>query len=220
VDRDFWLARWQSGEIGFHRSAVHDFLPRYWPSLDVAPGATVFVPLAGKSLDMVWLAANGHCVVGVELSPLAVEAFFEEHGLAAERQAHGPFVVWSAGPFTIWCGDLFELPGAATQDVTAAYDRAALVAMPPSLQPRYAKTLSSLLPGAVPILLVSLSYPEGQMSGPPFSTPLAQVTSLFGATYALSIAETRDGLEESQNLKARGVTALDETAYVLRRKPG
>lgn len=220
MDRDFWLERWRQGEIGFHRSAVHDFLPRYWPTLGVAAGSTVLVPLAGKSLDMVWLAANGHRVIGVELSPLAVEAFFSEHGLAAERQSAGRFVVWSAGPFTIWCGDLFDLPPEATQDVAAAYDRAALVALPSSLQPRYAKTLSHLLPGAVPILLVGLSYPEGQISGPPFSTPLSQVVALFGATHDISIAETRDGLEESQNLKERGVTALEETAYILRRKPG
>jgi len=220
VTPDFWLERWRSGEIGFHRSAVHDFLPRYWPAVGAALGSTVFVPLAGKSLDMVWLAANGHRVIGVELSPLAVEAFFNEHGLEAERRAAGPFVVWSAGPFTIWCGDLFELPPEATNDAAAAYDRAALVAMPPSLQPRYAKAISRLLPGAVPVLLVGLSYPEGQISGPPFSTPLSQVAALFGATHTVAIAETRDGLEESQNLKERGVTRLDETAYILRRKPG
>lgn len=162
---DFWLERWQKGDIGFHQSRVHDFLPKYWPQLKVERGAAVFVPLCGKSLDMMWLAGNGYKVIGVELSPLAVDDFFREHDLEAETRSAGPFVVRSSGPFTIWCGDLFELPAEALVDVKAAYDRAALVALPPSLQTRYAETLSSILPAAAPILLASLYYPQGEISG-------------------------------------------------------
>ena len=215
---DFWLERWQKGDIGFHQSRVHDFLPKYWPQLKVERGAAVFVPLCGKSLDMMWLAGNGYKVIGVELSPLAVDDFFREHDLEAETRSAGPFVVRSSGPFTIWCGDLFELPAEALVDVKAAYDRAALVALPPSLQTRYAETLSSILPAAAPILLASLYYPQGEISGPPFSTPLAQIAALFGETHAIRLAETRDRLEQSQNLKSRGVTTLDESAYILTRR--
>jgi thiopurine S-methyltransferase len=217
---DFWLERWKSGEIGFHRSAAHDFLPRHWPSLGLAPGSPVLVPLCGKSVDMLWLAAQGHRVIGVELSPLAVDAFFREHGLEAETRSAGAFVVTSAGPFTIWCGDMLALPAEAVVDVAACYDRAALVAFPPTLQPAYAKKLCALLPGDAPIFVVGLSYPEGQLSGPPFSTPLTRIAALFGGTYTISVAETRDGLEESRNIKERGVTALDEAAYILRRTVG
>lgn len=218
MTRDFWIERWEKGEIGFHRAEVHDFLPAHWPALGLKPGSAVLVPLCGKSLDMVWLAAEGYRVVGVELSPLAVDDFFREQGLAADTRVEGPFVVRSAGPFTIWCGDFFELPAEAVRDVAAVYDRAALVALPASLQPRYAEKLTEVLPAAAPILLVGLAYPEGEMSGPPFSTPLAQVAALFGVSHDIRIAETRDGLEQSQNLKDRGVTALEETAYILRRK--
>ena len=77
---------------------------------------------------------------------------------------------------------------------------------------------SALAPPGAPTLLVSLWYPEGEMAGPPFSTPLAQVAALFDATQSIKIAESRDGLSESQNLKDRGVSSLDETAYILRRK--
>lgn len=212
---DFWLERWQKGEIGFHQTGGNDLLPKHWPGLAVAPGGTVLVPLCGKSVDMVWLAAQGYRVIGVELSPLAVDDFFREQGVEAETRAAGPFTMRSAGPITIWCGDIFDLPAQAVSKVDAVYDRAALVAFPPSLQARYAKALRSMLPGAAPILLVSLSYPDGQIAGPPFSTPLTQVAALFGATYNLHIRETRDGLEKSQHLKDRGVTALEEAVYIL-----
>jgi thiopurine S-methyltransferase len=49
---------------------------------------------------------------------------------------------------------------------------------------------------------------------------LSQVAALFGDTHAIRLAETRDGLEQSQNLKSRGVTTLDESAYILTRKTG
>lgn len=217
---DFWIERWQKGEIGFHQSAGNDLLAMHWPSLGLAPGSTVFVPLCGKSLDMAWLAGQGHRVIGVELSPLAVDDFFREHGLEAETRTAGSFTVRAAGPIEIWCGDIFELPGDALRDAAAVYDRAALVALPPSLQTRYAEALLRVLPRAAPIFLISLSYPDGQLAGPPFSTPLSAVAALFGATHAIDIRETRDGLEKSPNLRDRGVTALDEAVYVLRRKAG
>ena len=73
---DFWHQRWSENQIGFHQSAPTPLLLKHWPTLGIAPGAQVFVPLAGKSLDMAWLASQGHRVLGVELSQLAVEQFF------------------------------------------------------------------------------------------------------------------------------------------------
>lgn len=218
MEADFWIERWEKGEIGFHRSDVHDFLPKYWQSLDLEKGGTVFVPLCGKSRDMLWLAEQGHRVLGVELSPLAVDAFFRGLGLDAEVRPAGALAVWSAGPYTIWCGDIFALPSEVMNDVAAVYDRAALVAFPASLQARYAELLGRQIPPAAPLFITSLTYSKEEMTGPPFSTPRAQVEALFGADYEIGVAEVRDGLEESQNLKARGVTQLDEACYILRRR--
>lgn len=218
MSRDFWIERWQKGDIGFHQAEVHDFLPVHWPLLDVPRGSAVFVPLCGKSLDMVWLAENGYRVVGAELSPLAVDDFFREQEIETHTRVAGPFVVRSGGPYTIWCGDVFDLPAEAVRDVAGVYDRAALVALPSTLQFRYAEKLAHLLPGPVPILLASLAYPEAEISGPPFSTPMDQIVALFGGAYDIHVVESRDGLANSLNLKARGVSALEETAYRLTRK--
>ena len=66
--------------------------PTYWPRLELASDAPVFVPLCGKSLDMVWLAQQGHRVIGAELSQRAIDDFFAERGLAPTtrtcRQLH------------------------------------------------------------------------------------------------------------------------------------
>ena len=53
MDPDFWHERWQKKETGFHQPAVNDLLQLYWPRLGLEAGSEVFVPLCGRSLDMV-----------------------------------------------------------------------------------------------------------------------------------------------------------------------
>jgi len=78
MDPDFWHQRWREGRIGFHQDRPTPLLLEHWPALELTVGSQVFVPLAGKSLDLVWLAAQGYRVLGVELSPLAVAQFFDD----------------------------------------------------------------------------------------------------------------------------------------------
>jgi thiopurine S-methyltransferase len=218
MEPQFWNDRWQSGEIGFHKGEVHDLLAKHWPSLGLEPGSKVFVPLCGKSLDMVWLAEAGHSVVGAELSGVAIDAFFAERGLEPKVEMLGGFEVKRAGAYEIWQGDFFDLPPRAVRGAAAVYDRAALVALPPAMQPRYAAKLAELVPATAPIVIIGLAYPPGQMQGPPFSTPLARVADLFSRTFVIKLLESRDGLAQSQNLVQRGLTALEECLYVLWRK--
>lgn len=218
MDHSFWNERWQKGETGFHRARPHDQLVRFWPTLGLPAGSTVFVPLCGKSLDMVWLAEAGHRVIGAELSELAVDSFFAERGLAPEVEEVPDFKVKRAGPYEIWCGDIFALPANAVAGAAAVYDRAALVAFPPAMQPRYADKLTELTPAGTPILLVGLDYEQARMSGPPFATSLQSVVSLFGPKHDIAVLEARDGIEMSPNLRDRGLDHLVESLYLLRRK--
>ena len=72
-----WLNKWELGETGFHQASINDSLQAWWPKVEAPPGGAVLVPLCGKSLDMCWLVEQGHKVVGLEISPLACEAFFD-----------------------------------------------------------------------------------------------------------------------------------------------
>lgn len=218
MEPSFWLDRWQRQDTGFHQTAVHDLLAKHWPSLGLSPGAEVFVPLCGKSSDMAWLAEQGHRVVGIELSELAVASFFAERGLEAAKETSGDHTIWRAGPYELWSGDYFSLPPSATARVAAAFDRAALVAMPPRMQKAYAEKMAGVLPAGSSTLLVSLDFDGNKMSGPPFPIPEREIRDLFGANFGVETLEHRDGLEMSQNLKQRGLTALDEAAYRLVRR--
>lgn len=218
MDHGFWRDRWQRGEIGFHQPHVHAQLQRFWPSLALPRGSAVFVPLSGKSRDMAWLAEQGHRVIGAELSELAVRDFFKESGLTPSVISGGPFQIFEAGPFKIYQGDFFSLSPDALQGVAACYDRAAMIALPPDMRPRYAKKLAEILPPDAVIMAISIEYPEGEIKGPPFSVPRDEVRMLFGKQYEIDVLEERDGLAASANLKQRGVTKLQEIAYLLRRQ--
>lgn len=218
MDPNFWLERWQRNEIGFHQDKVQPALALHWPKLGLHKDARVLVPLCGKSLDMVWLAGQGHHVIGAELSEKALQEFLAGQTLKEVSAANaGGFKTFSAGPFELWCGDFFALD-AETVKATAAYDRAALVAMPPEMQPRYAKKLAELIPKGGQILLIGLDYNSSEMQGPPFAIPQDQVRRLFEADFDVTVLDARDGLTTSEHLKKRGITRLEEATYVLRRR--
>ncbi|RUP08519.1 thiopurine S-methyltransferase [Hyphomicrobium sp.] len=218
MDKAFWHERWQRREIGFHQQRIHALLSRFWPQLGLPQGSAVFVPLAGKSRDMAWLATQGHRVIGVELSDVAVREFFEEAGLVPDRSSAGVFEIFSAGPFALYCGDFFELTADDLKDVVAVYDRAALIALPPQMRAAYAEALARILPRAAIIFLIAIDYPEGEITGPPFAVPSDEVLRLYGDNFEIEVLESRDGLADSDNLKKRGVTRLAETVYLLRRR--
>ena len=180
-------------------------------------GASVLVPLAGKSLDMVWLAERGHEVFGIELSEVAVDSFFAERGLtpAVVAQPYGSLKM--AGPYSLLCGDFFAVPPGATDHISAVYDRASLVALPPSMREAYARHLMMLVPRGAKILLISLDYDASQMNGPPFPVPTREDEALFQPHARITVLEQREVIATHPQFKAKGVVSLIETAYALER---
>ncbi|MGH1419343.1 MAG: thiopurine S-methyltransferase [Hyphomicrobiaceae bacterium] len=218
MEQDFWLRRWNKGDIGFHRDAIHAYLKQNWPSLKLGSGATVFVPLCGKARDMIWLAEQGYKVVGVELSPIAVADFFAEHNLSPDLRNDGPFTISTYGAFEIWCGDIFDLPSHVWQRIDGVYDRASLVAFPPQLQEKYADLLGEHLPSKAPIFLISLSYDPTEITGPPFSVTDQAIQQLFETNFDIAHVTSRDGMDDNKNLRERGLSALQESLYVLKKR--
>ncbi|RYZ73475.1 MAG: thiopurine S-methyltransferase [Lysobacteraceae bacterium] len=214
---DFWLQRWQEGQIGFHRDDVMPLLATHWPALRLPPGSRVLVPLAGKSLDMHWLAAQGHRVLGIELSPLAVQQFFAKAGLQPARHSsrHGEHFV--AGDLEIILGDAFGLDAGLLADVAGVYDRAALIALPADLRRRYLDTVYAALPGGCDGLLITLEYPQEEKAGPPFSVEAPEVAKLFSAPWQAIPLERRDILDQEPRFRAEGVSALATAVYRLRK---
>lgn len=155
-DNHLWLEFWRDQRTDFHQSAVNPLLSRFWPALGLSPGSRVFVPLCGKSLDMLWLAQQGHEVIGVELSPVAVEDFFRENGLHPTQQQVGNFTLWRDGKIGILCGDFFALTRNDLGALDTVYDRAALTALPEEIRGLYVAQLSRLVSNTATVFLLTV----------------------------------------------------------------
>jgi len=220
MEPEFWRQRWQENKIGFHLDEVNPYLIEHWSRLGVKPGTCVFVPLCGKSMDMAWLAAQGYEVEGIEISELAIEQFFSEQGLPYEREEVGEWVVYHSGDDSglvrIWCGDFFKLEAPQLGSIDVVYDRASLIALPPEMRRQYVQKLLELT-GPVPQFLITLSYEQSQMPGPPFSVEPSEVNELYEPAYGklTGPAVEIDVLPTHGHFAARGLTALRERVYLL-----
>ena len=214
---DFWHQRWADNQIGFHQSAPTTLLLKHWPTLDVPAGATVFVPLCGKSLDMAWLASQGHHVLGVELSQRAVEQFFAEHGLTPEIRESQYGTHYVAGGIEIIRGDAFGLDERVLSECAAIFDRAAMIALPPPLRARYAGELYARLPTGCSGLLITLEYSQAERDGPPFSVSEDEVRERLASTWQVDLLERRP-ISDGHPGFVSGVSTLDTSVYRLQRR--
>jgi len=211
-----WIRRWQERQIGWHHVEFNQHLLNHWHALHMPPGSRVLAPLCGKSRDMLWLARRGYRIRGVELSPLAVEAFFEEQGIKPERSPVGGYERWRSGPYELYCGDIFDLGSLDNSDLDAVYDRASLIALNPAQREVYAGLLEEVLPAKARMLLVAMDYPQEEMPGPPYSVEEAEVRALFGERFSVTQLHSLDLLKESSRYGDRGVSRMQEQVYLLK----
>jgi len=214
METDFWHNRWENNLTGFHLDDVNPNLQASWSILNLPPKARVFVPLCGKTLDMLWLAEQGFQVIGVELSPLAAEAFFSENNLAVQRSQLGEQELWQSENIGIFCGDFFDLSTNILGQVDAVYDRASLIALPPAMRQNYAAKMLELTARA-PKLLITLEYDQEKMDGPPFSVSQAEVEALYQDYYDVEQYRVQDVLDENERFRQKGLGFMNECIYKL-----
>jgi thiopurine S-methyltransferase len=215
---DFWHKRWQIGQIGFHQSAVDRHLKRYWPDLGLASDSRVFVPLCGKSLDLLWLRERHHSVAGVELSAVALESFCMEQGISARRRTLEHFDLYEAPKLRLYRGDFFALTPALLGPVAAVFDRAALISWAPELRADYVAHITALTSHGTRTLLIAMEYAQSEMTGPPFSVGADEVDRLYGRNHTIQRLSEEDVLASEPRLRARGLTRLREVCYRVTRR--
>ena len=206
---DTWLNRWKAGQIGWHEADGNVMLRRHWPRL--MRDSRVLVPLCGKTVDLLWLASRGLDVTGVELSELAIRAFFEENELPY-REITGdglPSFEATTAPVRIYCGDYmsFESP-----PFHSLYDRGALVALPPSMRPDYVRHTKRLLEADAYRLVITLSYDSTSVDGPPYSVTDEELLSYWGD---LVCVQSRNDIEGGPaKFRDAGLNEVRESVWI------
>jgi len=218
MEPSFWHEKWQLQQIGFHQYQVNPFLVKYWPVLGLADTSEVFVPLCGKSLDMFYLAEQGHAVLGCELNSLAVEQFFTDNDLTYQVDQSGDHAVFTTDQVTLYQGDIFTLAAESTSSISGFYDRAALIAWPEAMRQQYVNALARLIPANVSGLLITLDYPQETLNGPPFAVSPAWIETYLTPYFAVELLECVDVLADNSRFVKKQVPWLNEAVYKLTRK--
>ena len=219
MNPEFWQTRWQEKRIGFNQSDVNPLLIKYFSELNLPVGSRIFVPLCGKSIDMVWLAHQGFDVVGIELVESAAQEFFIEQATSYTVIEHSKqtdikcYQGEIAGrTIDLWVADIFTLSADDIGHVDAVYDRAALIAMPAEMRTQYSEKIRTLSCNASQLLL-TLNYDQNERAGPPFSISQEQVQQYYGNDYQMNKLEA-----EPSTLNAAPEMAVTEPVWLLSQK--
>lgn len=184
MNPEFWHQCWQEGRTGWQLPKPHSFLEQFGSKV-FASAQKVLIPLCGASPDVGWFLSRGFSVVGIELVETAVIRLFEPLGqpYKVERSAIGP--VYRGERLEIYVADYFTIPAKYFSECDAHYDRAAIIAMPPSRQQDYVEQLRVMAPHLKLSVWIGLTHDGGPDAGPPFSTPYEVLTSYCNAQWQL-----------------------------------
>lgn len=214
-DNELWQQSWRDRNTEFHQKSVNPHLVKFWSSLGLAPSDRVFVPLCGKSLDLLWLEQQGHTVIGVELSPLAARAFFRENRIQATRRQVGEFTLWEHGRIGILCGDFFRLAAADLGDIAAVFDRASLTALPDEIRGAYLAHLRKILPAACKIMLLTTEEPEDdETEGQPFAVA-DEINNLYTRAFDIELSHVESFFEPDPDPAIKQTVRVEHKVYLL-----
>jgi thiopurine S-methyltransferase len=212
-----WIQRWSEGKIGWHSESINESLIKHIDCLGLSTGETVFVPLCGKSKDMIHFMQEGFKVIGVEISELGAKQFFDENCISYSVKELENFVAYYNNKISIYCGDFFNLSSSMMDSIDATYDRASLIALPADLRQKYANHLYSIIPNGSSILLLTINYPQSQMTGPPFAVNNDEVKLLYSEGFDCQLLECIDDGDIEPKFLQAGVEFFQTATYCLRK---
>jgi thiopurine S-methyltransferase len=182
----FWNHLWEQGRIkGFHESDLNILLLQHIDELIAGrQNIRVFIPLCGKALEIKWFADLGHTVVGVDSSPLAVEAFFTENSLEFTKQpvekVNGTLYQCTSLPISIYCCDFMLFCRDVEGPFDAIWDRGGLVAVRKSDLSAYCQVIKSLMGPGCRYFVETMEYDPNMFGGPPSFISEEMILTLFG----------------------------------------
>lgn len=208
MKHEFWHDKWQKNEIGFHLNQPHSLLVKYIDSLNLEKNNRIFLPLCGKSLDIHWLLAQGYHLIGIDLSPIAIEELMAELAIPFTERKLEKLTHYHHPKIDLFVGDFFELTSSNIGKIDAIYDRAALVALPEEMRTDYAQHLMQISNQATQ-LLISFEYDQSVMAGPPFSISPQQLKDYYSKQYQLQLLD-------SQTELLKGKVDAEEKIWLLK----
>ncbi|XP_041456787.1 probable thiopurine S-methyltransferase isoform X2 [Lytechinus variegatus] len=191
---EYWSEGWTKGRTSFHRTYVHKSLLEFQSKLLVKKPSRVLVPLCGKTLDMRWLAEEGHEVVGVEGVLQAVMEFFQEQDLSYKES---------------------DIPGIKDGKLFENEDKKIKIYLCDFFKfSKYTDVLLSVLSPGGRILNEVYEYSlEEKPTGTPNTVPDEVIQKLYGEKFSIELLADNDHL--NQRFKDQGLTWMRQHVRIM-----
>ncbi|XP_077866884.1 thiopurine S-methyltransferase-like [Saccoglossus kowalevskii] len=182
-----WNERWEEGKTSFHLPHVHKLLAEHSKTLiNGRKGIKILFPLCGKTMDMKWLADQGHTVIGVEISNIAIQQFFVENNIEytinhVDGLVKGEVYQSNDRRIQIYICSIFDISSDIIGQVDAIWDRAAFSAIMPSEREKYRDVIISTMNAYTRYCLIGVDFDPSVKPGPPYHAPEVAVEQTFGA---------------------------------------
>lgn len=216
MEISYWQSRWIKGNTGWHMDEVFPPLKNYWHHLQLAHGATILVPLCGKTLDIEWFVGQAYYVIGIDVSEKAIEALKHNHSEPFCTSSTGGLTRYKSDSLELWCGDFFKLQKNWLPPIDAIYDKAALIALPPETRRQYAKAIKRLCQPHTRQFLSCFEYNQDEMNGPPFAVFEDELQTHYSDRFHINLLYSHSLMDELTGFHRRGLHSyLTEKIYHL-----
>ena len=165
-------------------------------------GLDFFLPLCGRSPDMVWLTSQGHRVTGVEWVEGAVVQFFTENKLdyEVERDVNVGKVtatMYTAKnvPITVYCCDFFSMSSDTLGQFDCIWDNGSVGSFHESQRPDYVCIMRMLLKSKGKMLLANFNYKLAGPLKPPYPLTREEVKEMYSTDFNVVLAQS-EGIDE------------------------
>lgn len=215
-----WVKRWEEGATGFHKTTIHPLLEQHVGTMiNGRSNIRIFVPLCGKALDMKWLAAEGHTVIGVDVAKQALEEFFAEHNIQYSIETasgvDGTLYQSEDKKLQLYCCDLYTFSKDVAGQVDGVWDRGGLVAINNKDHEKYVTIMKSIMAPGCRYLLSAVQYEEIKYGGPPHHLSDEAVEELF-EDCDVSLIDDTDAFEDKH--RAWGLDWFREKLFLIQPK--
>ncbi|XP_069127814.1 probable thiopurine S-methyltransferase [Argopecten irradians] len=217
-----WNERWKKEQTQFHVPKVHPMLEKHIDRLtDGKTNLRIFVPLCGKSIDLKWLADQGHEVVGCDCSETGCKEVFERDNIPYTNEyrhnVKSKLLKATDRKLSLYVGDFFNLQRKELGEFDCIWDRGSFVAIPVTKRQEYADIILSIMTNETRYLLDCFKVDNTYFGGPPFNCTETHVKECFDTQCRVEKIDDRDALTKWQTEVWKVDTFLEEL-YMIRLK--
>ncbi len=217
MEKEYWINKWHSNDIAFHEQNITPDLISHIKQLKLKEDDCIFVPLCGKTKDMLWLVHQGFYVIGVEISDIACHDFFSESQITPRIVHTDKYKKYESERITLFCADFFDLKQSDFPPVKAIYDCKALIALPPCHREKYLTQILNCFGSDINILLLTREG-DKTVKPPPYPISDKEIKLLYSEYFNIQQIEYNEIKNIPERLINKGYTQMFERTYLMEGK--